>query len=54
MTDDGKWKAIRLAAQFVADGGAKRVDGDEFKVYAVPSAGVIRVDINQPSKEAQA
>lgn len=53
MTDDNTWQAIRLAAEFVAEGGAKRIDGDEFKVYAVPSASLIRVDINQPSKEAQ-
>lgn len=51
-SDDGKWHDIRLATEFVAQGGAKRVDGTGFKVYSVPSANVIRVDISHPSKEA--
>lgn len=54
MIDDEKWEQIRLATEFVARGGAKRADGTGFKVYTVPSANVIRVDIDQPSKEAPA
>lgn len=48
---DRDWQELRKAAEFVSDGGAKRVDGGTFKVYSVPTQNIVRVDININPKE---
>lgn len=48
------WQAVADATNLVMTSGARRVDGEGFKVYTVPS-GITRIDIpaKQPNQGGQ-